>query len=86
MVDEKLMEALDKVNSPEELAAVFAEYNVDLGSMTIEEAYKKIKEEPTDELGEDSLDDVSGGAVQLVVAGAIAAGVLIGRYVSRKRR
>ena len=84
MVDEKLLEALDKVNSPEELAAVFAEYNVDLGSMTIEEAYKKIKEEPTDELGEDSLDDVSGGAIGFVIG--VGVGIVIGTYASRKRK
>lgn len=85
--NEELLAGLVEAESPAELAEVFAKNNIELEEgLTIEEAFKLVKEQENakaDELNEEDLEDVAGGialTVALGAAGAFIAGgaVIIG--------
>jgi len=75
MQNEALMEGLAEVQTADQLAALLAAHDVALEEGTsVEELLAQLKAEPTDELDEDALADVSGGVIlaPVLVAGAVA--------------
>lgn len=63
-----LMEGLDKVQTVEELVALLAEHNIELGAgESVEQLFAQLKAESTDELDEAMLEDVSGGSLSSTI-------------------
>ena len=74
--NEELLVGMVETETPEELAKLFAEHNIQLEEgLTIEQAFQMIQENKKDELSEEALQDVNGGIGLL--AGITAAGALV---------
>lgn len=90
--NKQLMENLVEVETPEELTALFAQHSIELEEgLTAEEAFRLLKEQGSDELDENELENVNGGiglGVALGAAGALVLGaaaiIFIGGYAYQK--
>lgn len=84
--NEELMKTLAAVGTAEELMKVFEENNITLEEgVTAQQFLDTMKGTQSEELGEDDLDEVSGGVIvtpALIVAAA-AAGLSLARYLKK---
>ena len=71
MENEEFLKGLVEAKNPEELAAVLKANNIELPEgETIEQAYEAVQAHKTDELTEDSLEEVAGG---IIITASVAA-------------
>lgn len=85
--NEALMEALETVSAPEELKAVLAQHNVTLeNDAELEQLFDAIKHSSSEELDEDSLENVSGGTVLLAPFIGVSIGMAYAVYRRTKKR
>jgi len=79
--DQEFLSALVEVETPEQLGELLSRKNIALEEgLTLEEAFKLVKEQGKEELSEVSLEEVSGGfalSVALGAAGAFTAGAAV---------
>ncbi len=69
--NEQFLEGLVNAETPEELGVVFKENNIVLAEgETLEDAFAAAQAAKTDELNEDSLEEVSGGVVLALTTAA----------------
>lgn len=82
--NEALMEGLAEVQTVDQLVALLAEHNVELeAGVSAEQLLAQLKAEPTDELDENALEDVSGG---VILTGALVAGAVALAYWAYNRK
>lgn len=71
--NEELLVGLVNVNTPEELAKLFSEHNIQLEEgLNYEQAFEMVKAQENAELNEEDLDNVNGGIALAVALGAAA--------------
>lgn len=73
MENEVFMKGIVEVSTPDELAKLLKNNDVELeDNITIEEAFEIVKNQENVELDDTTLDDVNGGIAFMVAAGAVA--------------
>ena len=86
--DEGFVKSLMELETPEEAQKALAEKDIDLSVNEIETISKMPQKKAEGELTDDELEDVAGGAIQLLVAiigTAIAVGAIEVDYRTRRR-
>ena len=77
MENKALLEGLVDVQTPDDLAKLLAENNIELEEgLSMEKAFELVKKGQTDELTEEDVENVNGGIVLSIAIGAVGAFVL----------
>ena len=80
--NEEFIAKMKQADTSEDVKNVFAEYGVELSVEDIEEIYNECVNAENGELGEENLDQVSGGSF-IAIGACFVGGYIIGRLITR---
>lgn len=76
--DRDFLQRMIEAESPEQLGLLFKRYEIELENLSIEEAFKLVREQENAELNENELEDVSGGLIGVATAIGAGATLIVG--------